>query len=125
MIYPALDDRDERYGSAAEYDGVVWSVKDTRAMWSAYLNGVDESLLPVLVPLRCEDLRGLPSAYVEPQEIDLLRDQGVAYAKALEAAGVNVEMNIVEDSYHGFDSDLASPLVQLVLARRIAALERQ
>ena len=125
LIYPALDDRDERYGSAAEYDGVVWSVKDTRAMWSAYLNGVDESLLPVLVPLRCEDLRGLPSAYVEPQEIDLLRDQGVAYAKALEAAGVNVEMNIVEDSYHGFDSDLASPLVQRVLARRIAVLERQ
>ena len=69
-------------------------------------------------PLNMDCFTGLPSAYVEPQEIDILRDEGIAYAKELEQEGCLVELNVVEGSYHGFDFDHNSPLVCRVLQHR-------
>lgn len=124
LLYPALDDRAERYASYARFSDAPWTPKATRAMWRAYLKAAPEALLPQLAPLRCDNLRGLPPAYVEPQEQDILRDEAEAYADALEAAGVGVELHLVLGSYHGFDNDLSSALVQRVLARRSSAAKR-
>ena len=121
LIYPVMDDRADRYTSYEQYKDACWSSSATHSMWAAYLKGTDEKLLPWLAPARCENLQGLPPTYVEPQEIDVLRDEGVKYAEALHAAGVPVELHIVKGSYHGFDSDLTSPLVQKMLALRINA----
>ena len=123
LIYPVLDDRVELYASYEKYADACWSPKATKAMWDAYLKGADESLLPCLVPARCEDLSGLPPAYIEPQEIDVLHDEAVAFASALQKGGVSVELNEIVGSYHGFDSDLSSPLVRRVIAHRIAAAQ--
>lgn len=124
LLYPALDDRAWRYASYAQYPAAPWTPKANRAMWRAYLKTAPATLLPQLVPLRCEDLLGLPPAYIEPQERDILRDEAEAYADALEGAGVDVERNLVLGSYHGFDSDLGSSLVQRALDRRICAARR-
>lgn len=70
-----------------------------------------------MVPM-CNDLHSLPKAYVEPQEIDTLCDEGVAYAKKLDEAGVKTELNIVLGSYHGFDAAIKSKLVRRVLQKR-------
>ena len=121
LIYPVTDDRTERYDSYERYASACWSPAATRSMWSAYLKGADERFLPWLVPARCGDLRGLPAAYVEPQEIDVLCDEGISYAERLKAAGVPTELNVVKGSYHGFDSDLSSSLVKRVLDQRIKA----
>ncbi len=110
-------------GRACHADA-CWSPKATKAMWDAYLKGADESLLPCLVPARCEDLSGLPPAYIEPQEIDVLHDEAVALASALQKGGVSVELNEIVGSYHGFDSDLSSPLVRRVIAQRIEAAKK-
>ena len=123
LIYPVLDDRVELYASYEKYADACWSPKATKAMWDAYLKGADESLLPCLVPARCEDLSGLPPAYIAPQEIDVLHDEAVAFASALQKGGVSVELNEIVGSYHGFDSDLSSPLVRRVIAHRIAAAQ--
>lgn len=123
LIYPVLDDRAALYASYETYADACWSLFATKAMWDAYLKDADGSLLPWLVPARCRDLKNLPTAYIEPQEIDVLHDEAVAFASALQRDGVSVELNEITGSYHGFDSDLASPLVHRVIARRIAAAQ--
>jgi acetyl esterase len=52
--------------------------------------------------MRAEDLRGAPPAYVAVAGHDVLRDEGIAYAEALRAAGVAVTLREYEDMTHGF-----------------------
>ena len=55
-------------------------------------------------PLKAESFAGAPPAIVIVAECDVLHDDGVAYAKALEAAGVPTEMQVVKGMIHGFFS---------------------
>lgn len=57
---------------------------------------------PYLFPLGAPDLSGLPAALVMTAEFDPLRDEGIAYAERLAAAGVSVEHLHAEDQMHGF-----------------------
>ncbi len=57
---------------------------------------------PYLLPLAAPDLGGLPPTLVMTAEFDPLRDEGVAFARGLTDAGVEVEHIHVEDQMHGF-----------------------
>ena len=74
--------------------------------------------------MKCTDFTGLPTAYVEPQEIDCLRDEAIAYANKLKEAGISTELNIIKGSYHGADADHSSPLIQRVLKHRCEVMSR-
>jgi acetyl esterase/lipase len=52
-------------------------------------------------PARATDLAGLPPAYVSVMHFDPLRDEGVAYALAMLAAGVSVELHLFPGTFHG------------------------
>lgn len=116
LIYPVTDNEFYKYDSIDEYAEAAWSKQSNIGMWELYLSREGEKER-YLVPM-CNDLHSLPKAYVEPQEIDTLCDEGVAYAKKLDEAGVKTELNIVLGSYHGFDAAIKSKLVRRVLQKR-------
>lgn len=69
-----------------------------------YLNSEEEKQNPQVTPIFYEDLTGLPPAMVLTAEFDPLRDEGEAYAKRLEEAGVEVENFRYDGTIHGFVS---------------------
>ncbi|XP_022102065.1 neutral cholesterol ester hydrolase 1-like isoform X2 [Acanthaster planci] len=65
---------------------------------------------PDYAPLMREDLRGLPEAYILTAEYDVLRDDGIMYAKRLEKAGVPVTWKHYEKGFHAMFSTKNGPL---------------
>jgi acetyl esterase len=57
---------------------------------------------PLCSPLRAKDLSVVPPAYILTCGFDPLRDEGLAYAARLKAAGVAVEEVCYDDMIHGF-----------------------
>lgn len=53
-------------------------------------------------PIYESDLEGLPPVLILTTEFDMLRDEGIAYGKKLEAAGVAVSIKCFPHQIHGF-----------------------
>ncbi|MCU6453713.1 alpha/beta hydrolase [Sphingomonas sp. A2-49] len=106
LIYPMLDDRTGSSRAARPGTGTfVWTAASNRFGWTALL-GVPAGGTAVparLVPARRSDLAGLPSAFVGVGTLDLFLDEDVAYAGALAAAGVPVDLAVVPAAFHAFD----------------------
>lgn len=78
------------------------STNDMKWFWDHYCPaGVDRSH-PWLSPLRVTDAAGLPPAMICVAELDPLRDEGLAYAEKLAAAGVSVTVRRDADVTHGY-----------------------
>jgi acetyl esterase/lipase len=88
----------------------------TRFGWDAYLGdrrgGDDVSIYAA--PGRATDLAGLPPAYVDCGSAEVFRDETVAYASALWAAGVQAELHVWPGAFHGS----ASMMPGATLSRR-------
>ncbi|WP_328294723.1 alpha/beta hydrolase [Kineococcus sp. NBC_00420] len=106
LISPMLDDSDSTV-STHQIDGVgVADRAMTRFGWNAYLGerrgGNDVSVYAA--PARADDLSGLPPAYLDCGSAEVFRDETVAYASTLWAAGVQAELHVWPGAFHGFTS---------------------
>jgi acetyl esterase len=102
MVYPATDADFDR-PSYLDPDCQQLLERDTmRWYWSHYLPDSAARLSPDASPLHAADLSRLPPALVITAECDPLRDEGEAYAQALQAAGVAVEHERFAGQMHGF-----------------------
>jgi acetyl esterase len=69
--------------------------------WDHYLASPDEGKNPYASPLHASNLKGLPPAMVVTAEFDPLRDEGQAYARRLQEAGVSVKASHYDGMIHG------------------------
>lgn len=100
LIYPATDFRMVT-PAFQTFDGPGLTKRDL--IWCAeqYLNTEDERRDPRASPI-VADMRGLPPAFVTTAELDVLCDDGQAYALALARAGVPVSLRHYPGHPHGF-----------------------
>jgi len=101
LLYPALD---AHCSSAAYKDfssGYNLSASDMQWYWQRYAAGTALEN-PELSPLSASDFAGLPPTVIAVAECDVLRDDGVEYARRLSAAGVATDLIRCEGMVHGF-----------------------
>ncbi len=90
LLLTPVTDSDQATGSYVENaDGYILTAPLMKWFWDHYADEADRTD-PVATPLRAKDLSGLPPAFIVTGEFDPLRDEGNAYAAALEQAGVPV-----------------------------------
>jgi acetyl esterase len=102
LLYPILDHAFDTpsYGEFA--DSPLLSRADMQWFWEQYLRSPVDGANPYASPLRASDVSGLAPATVLTAGRDVLRDEAVAYAEKLDAAGVSVTHHNYPALAHGF-----------------------
>lgn len=86
LITPVVNGVDDSRSMTENAEGFVLTRALMDWFWDHYCDPADRSD-PRASPLLAESLSGLPPAFIVTGEFDPLRDQGMAYADALAAAG--------------------------------------
>lgn len=118
LLYPFLDRRMNTESCRLYTDTPMCNTEDMRKYLKMYVKELDAAQIPYLSPMEASSLSGLPPAYVEVAQYDCLRDEGIAYAKALEQDGVPVELHEIEGAMHGYDIAQDSGLMNEIMGMR-------
>ena len=102
LLNPMTDHNFETASYHENAEGYSLTRKTMMWYWEQYLNGEADVGNPYAVPAASEDLSGLPPALLVVGEYDPLRDEGEAYAKQLQAAGVPTTCTRYDGVIHNF-----------------------
>jgi acetyl esterase/lipase len=105
LLMPMLDDR-TRTPDPHIAPFAVWTYDDSATAWPALLGDAagGPDVPATAAPARVEDATDLPPAYIEVGQLDVFRDEDMAYATTLGRAGVPVEFHLHPGVPHEFDS---------------------
>ncbi|MGH6694720.1 alpha/beta hydrolase [Sphingopyxis sp.] len=106
LLYPVVDNDFTRASHIENATGYMLSSEMMQWFWAQYLGDAGRTAGALATPIRADSLAGLPSATIVTAEFDPLRDEGIAYAEALKAAGVTVTHDHFPGVIHGFASML-------------------
>jgi acetyl esterase len=104
MFYPVTDAACDT-PSYQQFANGPWLTKDSmRWFWQNYLSNDADANNVLASPLRAsvDQLRGLPPALIITDENDVLRDEGEAYGRKLEQAGVHAVTTRYLATIHDF-----------------------
>jgi acetyl esterase len=102
LLYPITDSPQAGHASYVENaTGYGLEAHIMRRFWQQYAPGVSPAD-PGVSPLQLHNLPALPPTLLTTAEYDVLRDEGLAYAQKLEAAGVAVTHLHAPDMHHNF-----------------------
>lgn len=121
LIYPMLDDRTTTPDPELPAEVLTWNYDDNITGWGALLGDGEPSVYAA--PARAEDLSGLPPTYLDVGDLDIFRDENIAYAARLSAAGVPTELHVHPGCPHAWEALAPTAAVsKRVVADRIRRL---
>ena len=124
LVYPVTNGdvfETDSYHENAE--GYMLTADSMHWFWNHYAEEGDRAN-PYASPLCASDLSNLPPALVQVAEFDPLRDEGLQYADALSAAGVDTQSRCYEGFIHGFFSHFDTvPPTRVAMDDACAALQ--
>ena len=105
LIYPMLDDRTCVMSDHPHVGHFVWTQANNRFGWNSYLGQPPggEDVGAYSAAARCDDLAGLPPAFLAAGSLDLFLEEDIDYARRLIRAGVPAELHIYPGAFHAFD----------------------
>lgn len=106
LVYPVTDGRLATRSMLDHADGYGFTRDEMEWYWRQYVGDDGPRDDPRVSPLLAPDdaLAGLPPAIVITAELDPLRDEGEAYGRRLQEAGVPCEITRYRRMVHGFFS---------------------
>lgn len=104
LVCPVTDVDFTRDSYLAPENQTMVSLQAMQWFWDQYVPDASHRSNPAATPLNAHSLAGLPPALVITAEHDVLRDEGEAYARALQEAGVQVEHHRWAGQMHTFFS---------------------
>lgn len=124
LIYPAVDVASETASMTTYADAYPLSRSIMDWFMGHYMGPDADPADPRLSPDKSADLSGLAPAVVITAGFDPLVDQGEAYAKRLQAAGVPTTYRCYDSLAHGFTAFTGAVPAADAACREIAALVR-
>lgn len=125
LIYPAVDVASETASMSTYADAYPLSRPIMDWFMGHYMGPDADPADPRLSPNKTEDLTGLAPAVVITAGFDPLVDQGEAYAKRLQAAGVPVTYRCYDSLAHGFTAFTGAVPAADAACREVAGLVRK
>jgi acetyl esterase/lipase len=104
LLWPVTDANFETASYAQFEQGYFLTRPMMKWFWNAYTTDAGQRKEIYASPLQAADaqLKGLPPALIQTAEFDVLRDEGEAYGRKLDAAGVDVTVTRYEGMIHDF-----------------------
>lgn len=125
LIYPLVDTDITAYPSADLFEaGPLLTKQNALDMVHHYAPSGQDLLDPRVSVVHAENLDQLPATYIATAGMDPIRDQAERFAEQLEAAGVDVTLERLENMPHGFDILLVDGGARAATEKTVEALAR-